>query len=70
MFNVKFSDVAGVMTLLADDESARFKRPQLRVHGLPCKSCSIRKRLLLRPAFVFVIAIVGQHQQHQLLAGC
>ena len=68
MFNVKFSDVAGVVTLFANDKSARFQRPQLRVHGLPCESRAIRKRLLFWPTLVFVIAKVGQHQQHQLLA--
>lgn len=68
MFNVKFGDIRGVMTLFANDKSARFQRPQLRVHGLPCKSRAFGKCLLFWPAFVFVVAIVGQHQQHQLLA--
>jgi hypothetical protein len=58
-----------MLAVLARDEIALCQRSHLERDGWARQSGACGQRLLLGPAFVLVVRVVGKREQHQLLAG-
>ena len=57
-----------MLAVLAGDQIALCQRSHFQRDGWARQSGACGQRLLLGPAFVLVIRVVGEREQHQLLA--